>query len=440
MTVGGGGPSLPSTGSPGLAQASEGTRGREAGAPEGEVKENLLSPEVVRRLILERTRPLAPRPVPLAEAAGLVVAERVAAPFDLPRFPNAAMDGFAVRAADTGSAPVRLRLAGEAPAGHPWAGLVGAGEAVAIATGGVLPKGADSVVPVEEAEARGGFILVTRPTEPGRHVRRRGEDLREGEVVLEPGSVLGPGQLAAAAALGRTELRVHPRPRVAVLPSGDEIRPPGAPLGPGQVYDAVSVPLTALLLEAGCLPQPRPVASDDPARLAEAIRAASEGADAVLTVGGVSAGGRDPVPDLDVPGEILSVRLALRPAKPFAFGRAFGVPLFGLPGNPASALVAFEELVRPALLAMLGRRPGLRPARRATLAQPIVQRPGRLHLVRAWAWEEEGRLRVRPAGRQGAGMIHSLGRANAWAVIPADATEVPVGTEVEVRMMAEGWW
>lgn len=399
--------------------------------PEG----GLLDPAALRRRLLAAVRPLPPRPVPLVEAAGLVLAEDLVAPFDLPRFPNAAMDGFAVRSED--AAPgARLRVAGEAPAGHPSGAPVGPGEAVTIATGGAVPEGADAVVPVEEVEREGAEVVLRAAVRRGANVRAAGEDLREGQVVVPAGTVLGPGQVAAAAALGRAEVVVHPRPRAAVLPTGDEVRAGGEPLGPGQVYDCVSAPLAVLLREVGAEPRLRGAIPDRAEDLASAVREAAAAADLVLTIGGVSAGEWDLVGRLG-PGEVRSVRLALRPAKPFAYGEAFSVPLYGLPGNPASALAAFEELVRPVLLAMMGKPPAPRPSARAVLAEPLEQRPGRHHLVRARVWREGGRLRARPAGRQGAGMIHSLAAANAWAVVPAEVAALPAGAEVEVRLLAE---
>jgi molybdopterin molybdotransferase len=400
--------------------------------------EGLLSVHEVRAEVLGCVRPLPPRPVPLEEAGGLVLAEPVVAPFDLPPFPNAAMDGFALRAADTEGAPTSLRLVGRALAGRPFPRPLGPGEAVAIATGGVLPEGADAVVPVEDARVDGDRVAVARPVERGRHVRVRGEDVRAGEMVLPPGAVLGPGQVAAAAALGLEAVPVRPRPRVAVLPTGDEVVPAGRPLGPGQVHDAVSAPLALLLRELGAVPALRPVVPDDPSALLAALREAAREADALLTVGGVSTGERDLVGRLrEEEVRVRAFRVALRPARPFAFGEAFGVPLFGLPGNPASALAAFEELVRPALLAMMGRAPHLRPPVRAALAEDLEQPPGRLHLVRAEVWREGDRLLARPAGRQGAGMVHSLARANAWMVVGPEVSRLPAGAEVEVRLLTE---
>ncbi len=381
--------------------------------------------------------PLPVERLPLIEAAGLALAEPLVAPFDLPRFANAAMDGFAVRSRDTGRAPVRLRVVDRAFAGRPAGTAVGPGQAVAIATGAVMPPGADAVVRVEDVQENGDLVLVRTPVPLGEHLRLPGEDVAAGSTVLEAGAVMGPGQVAAAAALGFATVAVHRRPRVAVVPTGDEVRPPGSPIGPGEVYDAVSPALVLLLQEAGAVARSCGVAPDEPGGLLEALRGASRGMDAMITVGGVSMGQRDLVRSIGEAGDVAALNVALRPAKPFAVGHVFGVPLFGLPGNPASALAAFEELVRPAILAMMARPPLVRPAVRAELAEPVRQPPGRLHLLRAEVWREGGRLLTRPAGLQGAGMIHSLARASGWAVIPAEFEELPAGAEVEVRLLVE---
>jgi molybdopterin molybdotransferase len=399
--------------------------------------QGLVSPAEVRAEVLAAMRPLAPRAVELDEAAGLVVAVPLRAPFALPLFDNAAMDGFAIRSADTGSRLARLRVTGSAYAGRPFGAAVGPGEAVSIATGAMLPDGADAVVAVEDVATEGDRILVIEPIEPGHHVRKAGEDVEGRAVVLPAGTILGPGQIAAAAAFGLRELPVHPRPRVAIVPTGDELRSPGDRLGPGQIFESVSAPLSALVAEAGGLPIRRGVAPDDEAGLEEAVRGAAETADVVLTVGGVSRGERDLIRRLHRNASVRSYRVALRPARPFAFGEASGVPLFGLPGNPAAALASFEEFVRPALLALMGRRAEVRTSVRAAFAEPFQQKPGRLHLVRVEVWREGGSYRARPAGRQGAGMIHSLARAQGWAVVPPEVEKLPAGSEIEVRLLVD---
>jgi molybdopterin molybdotransferase len=375
--------------------------------------------------------------IPIADAGGLVLAESLIAPFALPAFDNAAMDGYAIRAADTGSAPVRLQEVPGSFAGHGPQGPVGPGEASPIGTGAAIPPGADAVVRVEVTEASGGEVLIRSAVEPGADIRRAGEDVAEGAVILEAGTALGPGQIAAVAAFGFETVIVHRRPRIAVIPTGDEIVPPGGPAGRWKTYDAVSAPLCVLLREAGAVPCQVAVVPDDPDALGAALHRAAGDSDGILTVGGASMGRRDLMRTLAGGSEMDAFRVALRPAKPFVCGRVAGVPVFGLPGNPASALAAFEEFVRPAVLAMMGREPATRPTVSATLAEPLRQRPGRLHLARVEVWRAEGRLMARSAGPQSSGMIGSLARAQGWAVIAADVEEVPAGAPVAVRLMVD---
>jgi molybdopterin molybdotransferase len=399
--------------------------------------ENLWTPAAVRRLLLDHVRPLSPRPVPLPQASGLVLAEDLSTPADLPRFASSAMDGFAVRAADTTLAPVRLQVLGHALAGWPFAGEITSGAAVAIATGAAVPAGADAVAPVEIAEIDGGTVVIDRAVEPGRHVRAAGEDLLAGALVLPAGTILGPGQLAAVAAMGRNQLMAHPRPMVSVVPTGDEVRSPGAALGPGQVHDAVSAPLGALLAELGAVADIRAVVPDDQAALAEAIHAAAGTADLILTIGGISVGERDLVRQLGGTIDLVPIQVALRPGRPFAFGRVTGVLLCGLPGNPAAALASFEELVRPVVLSLQGKPPSLRPTLRATLTAPIKLRPGRVHVVQCRIWWESGRLRAQPLVGRSTSSFSAMAAGNALAVIPADATDAPAGAEVAVRPLTE---
>lgn len=415
-----------------------------ASTPRFDGGDEALSPGAVRAAVLRGIRPMQPRAIPLADAAGLVLAEDVRAPVELPRFANSAMDGFAVRADDVNDAghAVTLRVVGRAFAGRPWAGRVGAGEAVAIATGAPVPAGADAIVPVEDATVREGAVDVAGPVVQGRHVRRSGEDVRAGDVVLARGQVVAAGQLAAAAALGLADLPVHPRPRATVVATGDEIRPPGAPLDAGQVHDAVSVALDALLREAGATvvartPEGRPVIADEPGALRDALRDAARVADVVVTVGGVSRGERDPVRAISWTGDVQAVDVALRPARPFAFGEVDGARVFCLPGNPGAALASFEELVRPAIRLLLGRAPTVRRSVRATLTEAFEQRPGRLHLVPAEVWRDGLTLIARAITSSGSGSIAALARASGWLVVEPDVHTLPAGAEIEVRLLVD---
>jgi molybdopterin molybdotransferase len=426
----------------------------------------LANPEAVLEAILARLSPLRPVPCPLSAAAGSVLAEAVTTRFPLPRFTNAAMDGYAVGGGGEparqrrppapqagrqphgrpgrppgrepgapGNQPASLQavVVGRALAGLPWSGSLGPGQAVAIATGAALPDGADRVVPVEQVQVSGTTIVFS-PVPYGANVRWAGEDLAAGAVVVAGRTVLGAGQLAACAAAGVTEVTVHARPRVAILPTGTEVRPAGSPLGPADVYDAVSVPVAALVDELGARPVRLPPVPDDPAAILAALGRVARRADLIVTVGGVSVGERDLVRTLNTAGQVSGYRLALAPAKPFAWGMMFGRPLLGLPGNPGAALVAFEVLVRPVILHLLGREALRRTLVPATLTEPISGRAGRLHLLRMQVWWAGDRLLAKPAGRPGAAMMSALAATNAWAVLPPDAGEIPAGAQIAVAL------
>jgi molybdopterin molybdotransferase len=399
----------------------------------------LTSIEEVTALIGASIGAQPPIELPLARTPGLVLAAPVLATGPLPRFDNAAMDGFAVRTADVASAdpsaPVRLRLVASSLAGRSPPAALPRGAACPVATGAPIPDETDAVIMLEHVVEQGSEVLITRPVGHGENIRRQGEDVRAGTELLRAGQVVTPGQIAAAAALGRTTLQVHRPPRVTIVLTGPEVVPPGRPLGPYQLYDAVGSALEAMLAELGCVPATAGPIDDDPDALADALLTAAGNSDALLTVGGASVGRRDHVKDVARRyGDVHVWRVALRPAKPFVFGTVTGTPLFGLPGNPASALAAYEVFVRPALLAMQGRAED-RPTLRAELTVPFSQRPGRLHLVRAYSWVRADRRFVRPVGAQGAGMLHALAAANAWMLVPGDVEHLPVGAVVEIRSL-----
>jgi molybdopterin molybdotransferase len=288
---------------------------------------------------------------------------------------------------------------------------------------------------LEHAVEHGDRVLVSEPVDRGRNVRRRGEDVAAGTELLHPGQVVTAGQLVAAAALGRTTLQVRRPPRVTVVLTGTEVVPAGQPPAGHQVADAVGPALQALLADVGCTVATLGPIDDDPGVLAATLLHAAEDSDALVTVGGASVGRHDHLRQvLSRHGDLRAWRVALRPAKPFAFGAVRATPVFGLPGNPVSALAAYEVFVRPALLAMQGRNSD-RPSVQARLTEPFGQPPGRLHLVRAQCWMEAERRLVRPVGAQGAGMVHALAAANAWMVVPPEVEHLPAGAPVEVWPM-----
>ena len=388
----------------------------------------LHSIEEAQALVLGRVTPLEAEAVPLAEAAGRVLAAGARAAVDLPPFASSAMDGFAVRAADTpGTLPVVARSAAGLPAGQ----SLRAGEAIAISTGGVVPDGADAVVPIEYVVERDNSVEIDAPAEPGANVRPRGGDIRAGEVVCAAGTRLGAGQLGALAAAGLGELSCARRPRVAVLTTGTELRPPGAPLGPGEVYEANGLMLAAALASAGASVERLPAVEDDLGAHRAAI-ARGLAADVLVTSGGVSVGRHDLVrPVLAALGaEEVFWRVAVKPGKPISFSVRGRTLVFGLPGNPVSALVGFELFVRPAVLALQGAAAPLPRFEPGRLARPIRRSPGRDELVRARSTAGDGEVVLEPVDGQESHMIASAAAADVLVLVPQGDGELAEGAAV----------
>jgi len=398
----------------------------------------VLSVEEALERILATVRVLEPERVPILEALGRVLAEEVVADRNIPPLPNSAMDGYAVRAADVAGVPARLRVIAEAPAGRLCAAEVGPGTAVRIMTGAPIPAGADTVVPFEHTrvvqDESCATIEVLRETRPGANVREAGEDVRAGQVVLTPGRVLRPQEIGMLAALGRTEVAVVRRPRVAILATGDEVVPPWETPGPGQIRDANSYTVAAQVRRYGGIPLILGVARDEETLIREGVRRAlAERADLIVTSGGVSIGDFDLVKQvLAAEGEMRFWSLNMKPGRPLAFGVVGGVPLVGLPGNPVSAMVATELFVRPAVLKMQGFTEWPWPELRARLADPIVRKDGRRHYLRVRLRETPDGWEATLTGDQGSGILSSLVQADGLAVIPEDVDHLPAGAEVRV--------
>jgi molybdopterin molybdotransferase len=394
--------------------------------------------ETARRVILGACPVLAPARVPLAEALGLVTAAPVTAGHDVPSFANSAMDGFAVRAADTVGAPVTLQVVGTAAAGSAPGVEVAAGQAVRIMTGAVVPAGADAVVMVERTSPGGdGRVVIDAPAAPGDHVRLPGEDLRAGEVMFGAGTELGPGHVGVLASVGAETVDVVPAARVGVLSTGDELAAAGSELRPGRIRDSNRPMLLALVARAGGVPVDLGTAPDDEAAIAAALERGVAGCDAVLTSGGVSVGDFDYVKTvLDRMGDMHWWQVAVRPAKPLAFGTVAGTPVFGLPGNPVSAMVSFELFARPALRGMMGHSELLRPETPAIADEPLRRRPdGKVHLVRVVATTDgDGAWHVRSSGGQGSHLLRAMALANALAILP-DGDGVEQGGSVKVMLL-----
>ena len=382
-------------------------------------------------LSTSRTRPACL--LPLEEALDCVLTQDVISPVDLPLWDNSMVDGYAVRASELASAnennPIHLRVTAEAPAGMTTEVKVEPQTCVRIFTGAPIPAGADAVVMQEDTRPHHeGYIAVVESVETGENIRRAGEDVTKGTVALRAGTLLGPPQLAMAAAIGLAQLTVYPRPRVGVLVTGAEIVEPGQPLRAGQIHDSNSVALRAFVKQAGCEPVDLGIADDTREDLNEKIDYGLSECDAVITVGGVSVGEYDLVKDVlaDLGCEQQLWQVAMRPGKPFAFGTRGEKLAFGLPGNPVSAAVTFLLLVRPALLQMRGLRNIELPTLSAEATEDFVNRGDRPHYLRAVLQQDGERWLVKPLPRQGSHVISSIANANCLVEVPEETT-IPSG-------------
>lgn len=397
-----------------------------------------------RARVLRDCHRLPDADVAVSDALGLVTAEEVHSPEDVPPFANTAMDGFAVVAADTDGAsddrPVVLDVVGTVAAGSSGAVEVRPGTAARIMTGAPIPPGADAVVMVERCRpaADGTRVEVLTSVGPGNHVRPAGDDLRAGDPVVAAGVELTAGHLGVLAGIGRTTVRVVRRARVGVLSTGDELVEGDAPLRPGQIRDANRHTLLALLREAGCDAVDLGIVPDDEAAIAAAIERGVAECDALVTSGGVSMGDFDYVKVvLDRLGEMEWMQVAIRPAKPLAVGTVAGRPVFGLPGNPVSSMVSFELFARPGLRRMMGHESSGRLVVDAVADEGLARQPdGKVHLFRVLAaYGDDGRFHVRSAGGQGSHQLSAMAAATALAVVP-DGDGVPPGGSVETILLA----
>jgi len=393
-----------------------------------------------QRIVVDRCAPLPTVTLGLVDALGHVTAGAVTAAEEVPAFDNTAMDGYAVRSADTAAPPVTLDVVGTLAAGKAPDAVVGPGQAVRIMTGAPIPPGADAVIMVERTRALdgGGQVVAEVSVPAGNHVRRAGEDLEVGRVVFEPGEVLQPAHVGVLAGLGIHSLDVVRRPRVGVISTGDELVDGPRPLALGQVRDSNRYSLLSLVREAGLEGADLGLVRDDPEAIRSTIARGAETCDAVLTSGGVSMGDYDCVKVvLDEMGEMSWMQVAIKPAKPFAFGLVGATPVFGLPGNTVSSMVSFELLARPALRRMMGHTQLHRPRVQATAAAPLGRHPdGKIHFARVvWSYRQGG-YEVRSAGGQGSHQLSSLAAANGLAVL-ADGDGADIGDSVELIRLHE---
>ncbi|WP_343973668.1 MULTISPECIES: molybdotransferase-like divisome protein Glp [Kribbella] len=394
--------------------------------------------------VLGRVRPLPPFEQPLMEALGLVLCEDVVSPVSLPGFDNSAMDGYAVQAADLAGAsrenPIALPVVGEIAAGRAEPIVVTPGTTVRIMTGAPMPRGADSVVPVEWTDGGAARVHIAQQPSLGASVRHAGEDLQAGDKVMDRDTVLGPRQIAVLAAVGRARVTVRPRPRVVVVSTGAELREPGTRLGDGQIYDSNSYTLAAAARQAGAVVYRVGIVDDDPKKIMDTLSDQLVRADLVITSGGVSKGVYDVVKEvLTKLGTIDFPEVAMQPGKPQGFG-VMGddeVPIFTLPGNPVSAYVSFEVFVRPALRKLMGAMPYRRQTVQGVVLDGFSSPAGRRQFVRASATSGDQGWMASTVGGHGSHLLGGLSRSNALIVVPEDVTSVRAGDQAELWLLDE---
>ncbi|MBC6460591.1 gephyrin-like molybdotransferase Glp [Actinomadura sp. HBU206391] len=396
--------------------------------------------------ILNAVPLLAPLDIALLDAEGTSLAEPVTAPVPLPPFDNSAMDGYAVCAADVAAAsperPATLPVIGDVMAGDQTISAIEPGLCARIMTGAPMPAGADAVVPVEWTDGGTVQVNISRPAPPGHYIRRAGEDVRAGQVVMEPGVRLGAAQLGMLAAVGRGRVPVRPKPRVVVMSTGSELREPGTSLAPGQIWDSNSFMLAVAVREAGGVGYRQATVVDEPDKVLETIKDQLTRADAIITTGGVSMGAADVVKDvLSGLGSMEFSKVAMRPGRPQGFGLIDGItPIFTLPGNPVSAYVSFQVFVRPALRVMQGLPPDPLPTVSAVLTQEIRSPRGvrhylRTRLNRPRGGGEDQRYAASPAEGQGSHQLAALSSADGLIVVPEDVERLPAGARVDVMRL-----
>ncbi len=422
----------------------------------------MISVEEARSYILQHFHPLEAERVPMLDALDRVLAEDIVADTHVPPFNNSAMDGYAVRAEDIANAsakqPASLRVIGDVAAGHTAKRAVERGTAMRIMTGAPLPPGADTVVRFEETsegvETRGAgkdhdSVDILKAIPRGDNVRAAGEDIHAGEVVLPKGMVVRPAEIGVMASLGKKEVSVHRRPRVAILATGDELVAIDEPVTPGKIRNSNEYSNAAAVLKAGGVPIRLGIGRDNIEDLTAKIHAGLDAnADLFLTSAGVSVGDYDMVKDvLNTEGEMHFWQVKMKPGKPLAFGVLRGnakpqrdVPLLGLPGNPVSAMISFEVFARPAILTMLGKTRLTRPSVRATLLEDVQNTANRRNFIRVVVEKRDGGYAARMTGEQGSGILTSVSRANGLLIVPEDVVLVRKGEAVDVQMLDWPEW
>ncbi|OGP64484.1 MAG: hypothetical protein A3K22_04310 [Deltaproteobacteria bacterium RBG_16_42_7] len=408
----------------------------------------MISVEAALEIILSEIKPLGMERVNILSSMGRVLGEDIVADTDNPSWDNSAMDGYAVRAVDTKEAskdqPVTLQIIEDLPAGYVAKKSVKRGQTIRIMTGAPMPKGADAVIMVEDTERRSGVssqkseVKIFKEAKVGDNVRKAGEDFKKGDIVLRKGMTIRPAEIGMLAAVGKPNVYVYQQPNVAVLSTGDElIEIEEAPMN-GKIRNSNSYAIAAQIKACGATPIQLGIARDTKKDLKEKLEFGLT-ADCIVSSGGVSVGDFDFVKDVlkQMGSEMRFWKVAMKPGKPLAFGVIANKPAFGLPGNPISSMVAFEQFVRPAILKMMGKKDIFKRAFDALLTKPVKKKAGRMHFVRAALEQKDGQFYVTPLEGQGSGILSSMVKANCLIILPEDAKDVEKDSKVKVQPMDE---
>jgi len=409
------------------------------------MKDDLTRLETALKTVLDAVPVLGMEKVGLLDALGRVLAEDIVAERDNPPWDNSAMDGFAVRHEDIKQAhavttPTTLTVIEDVPAGKFPAKSVGNGEAIRIMTGAPIPKGADTVLKVEDTENTTTSVKVFKEEQKGANIRLQGEDVRKGDCIIPKGKAIRPAEAGMLAILAKSFIFVYQRPRVAILSTGDELADLDERFSEEKIVNSNSYGIAAAVREAGGLPILLGIAKDKPDDLKAKIRQGLN-ADILVLSGGVSMGDYDFTKPVfqELGGEMNFWKLAIRPGQPVAFGKIGKTLAFGLPGNPVSSMITFEQLVRPAMLKMCGSTVLARPVVQAILQEKFSKRPDRRHFLRGILWMEKGMLMVRTTGNQGSGILTSMVKANGLIDIPVEVEKLKPGDVVNVQVLGGGF-
>ena len=400
----------------------------------------MINADEALRIILDSTSPLKSEKIKLADATGRVLADDVVATEEIPPFDNSSMDGFAVIAADLGNASephrVSLKIVGESSAGNPFRKKLKRGYAVRVMTGGMIPAGADAVVPIEATNEDGGeSVFFTTPVQSGQHIRRAGEDIRRGETILERGTVIGPPQIGVLASLGYAKVRVFRKPYVNLVATGDELVEVSKNPKDGQIRDSTTHSLAAYVAREGGTSESLGIVPDKRKRLKSKIKEGLD-ADVLLITGGVSVGKYDYVRETleELGVEIKFWKVNIKPGRPLVFGQLKRTLVFGLPGNPVSTSVTFLQFVRPALQKMGGRASSSALSLTAVIDHDFSKSDGKRHYIRCVVESIEGQLRARSTGTQSSGVMSSMSKANALMIVPEHVTRLQPGDSIQVEL------